>query len=122
MNKANTKTNILWSFIRRLSFAWQGLRYLWTRELSWRLEILMAALIFLLAWLLNWSAEKYLWLIIACALVLSAEIINTIIERLLDVITPKLLPTVARLKDMLAALVLLAAMAAAAMGIILLLM
>ena len=113
------KNNIGAGIIKRLSFAWQGFKYLWAREFSWRLEITAAVLVFLLAWILGWSSEKYLWLIAVCVLVLAAEIINTIIERLLDVIAPKLLPTVARIKDMLAALVLLMVVMSVVVGIIL---
>ncbi len=119
MSERVIKNNIIAGVLKRLSFAWRGFKYLWSREFSWRLEITVAVLVFLLAWFLGWSSEKYLWLITVCVLVLAAEIINTIIERLLDVIAPKLLPTVARLKDMLAALVLLMVLMSVAVGVIL---
>lgn len=116
MKKNNIIYNLLGGFLKRFSFAGQGFNYLWSRELSFRVEIVILVFVFIVAWFLNWSVYKYIWLVVVCTLVLAAEIINTIVERLLDVISPKLLPTVARIKDMLAALVLLMAITSVVVG------
>lgn len=120
MIKSKTDKNILSRVISHFVFAGFGLRYLWQREITFRLEVLAAILVFILAWILNWPLTKYLWLTVICGLVLVGEILNTIVERLLDVINPKLLPAVARIKDMLSAFVLLLAFMSMVMGIILL--
>ncbi|MFZ5390846.1 MAG: diacylglycerol kinase family protein [Patescibacteria group bacterium] len=107
-----------WSWLRRFSHALRGLNYLWRREASFRLEILAAGLAIVYAWLSGWSLFAWLWLVLVCWLVLAGEILNTILERLMDMLEPRFSDSVGRLKDMLAAVVLLAAILAVVVGLV----
>ncbi|MBU1038926.1 diacylglycerol kinase [Patescibacteria group bacterium] len=106
-------------WLRRFSYAGRGLVYLWRREVSFRWEILAAILVVGYAWWNNWDLLAWLLLLLICFFVLSGEILNTILERLMDLLEPKFSEAVGRLKDMLAALVLLAAGLAVVVGLFL---
>jgi diacylglycerol kinase (ATP) len=66
------------------------------------------------------SAAEWCWLVLAIALVLSAECLNTALEALADAVAPDPDPLVGRAKDAAAGAVLLAAMGAAAIGLLVL--
>lgn len=64
--------------------------------------------------------ERWRWLVVACALVWMAEAFNTAIERLADRVCPTQDPAIGAAKDLAAGAVLLAAIAALAIGVSLL--
>ncbi len=68
--------------------------------------------------LLKVSANDWRWLIAAMALVWLAEAMNTAFEHLCDVVSPEFNQSVKRSKDIAAAAVLFAAIAAALIGIL----
>jgi len=105
---------------RKFSYAWRGLTYILRRELSFRLELGAVGLGVLAGWLVHFSALAWGLFVLTAAVVLAFEIANTVLERLLDLISPKLSVHVALLKDLLAAAVLLLVLAAAAIALALL--
>ncbi len=109
------------SFAQRLQHATAGLMAAWHRERSFRSQIVLAAVAIgmgaaLRPQLVWWSA-----LVLAIALVLVAEIINSSIEGLADYLHPSQHPSIKVAKDMAAGAVLLATLAAAIIGALLVL-
>lgn len=107
------------SFIQRLNHAKAGLVVAWHREQSLRSQLVLATVavvagVVLRPQLLWWAA-----LVLAIALVLVAEIINSSIEALADHLHPSQHPSIKIAKDMAAGAVLLASLAAAAIGVLL---
>lgn len=102
--------------ITKCTYALRGLVYTFRRELSFRLELAGALALFALAayWEVAWPA--WLSLILATAFVLGIEVINTVLERLLDLVEPRLSIHVALLKDLLAAAVVIAILATASVA------
>jgi diacylglycerol kinase (ATP) len=103
-------------FAQRLKHATGGLIEAWHRERSFRSQIVFAATavtgaVVLKAQLIWWAA-----LVIAIALVLVAEIVNSSIEALADHLHPSQHPSIKIAKDMAAGGVLLASLAAVAVG------
>jgi diacylglycerol kinase (ATP) len=101
-------------------YAWAGLgTLLRTQHNAWihaaaTLLVVAAALYFGL------NAYEWLWLVLAMALVWMAEAFNTALELLADAVTRERHPLVGRAKDVAAAAVLIAALAALVIGVLVL--
>jgi undecaprenol kinase len=105
-------------FFSKFKYAGRGLIYLWQNEKSWRWQAVAAILVQGLAWYFH--LPKALWAIITltCVIILSAEAFNTVLEKLLDIIEPRLSDQVGVLKNLLAAAVLLIVMGAIAVAVL----
>jgi diacylglycerol kinase (ATP) len=103
-------------FAERLGFAWAGLRLVFRREKSFRAQCALglAALLAMIALRpgLLWSAL----ILLAAALVLALELVNSALEYLLDQVHPAYAREIGAAKDAAAAAVLLASLAAAVVG------
>ncbi|MDD5623531.1 MAG: diacylglycerol kinase [Candidatus Peribacteraceae bacterium] len=98
--------------------AFRGLRFVWRGEPNFRLEVLAALLVLLVAYLFQFSYGEISILLTAIAAVLTAEILNTIIEDLLDAVLPSQADHVGRIKDITAGAVLLLSLFAVAAGVL----
>ena len=98
--------------------AFNGLKYALRKEQNLRIE--MFAAVFVVATMILIPVERWeaivLILVIACVLVL--EVFNTFLERLINIFKPRVHPQVRALKDLMAAVVFLASLAAAVVGIL----
>jgi len=85
---------------RALIWSMKGLRAAWTYEASFRLEVYLFIIFFPLGlWLGHGGVEKAL-LVGSLFLVLSAEILNSAIEVVVDKTTPEFHELAGRAKDM----------------------
>ncbi|HEU4430063.1 MAG TPA: diacylglycerol kinase family protein [Myxococcota bacterium] len=98
-------------------FALRGLAA-FSREANARIHAAVALAVIVLAASLGVDRRDWALLALAIGLVLAAEAINTALEALADHVAPGIHPRVARVKDIAAAGVLLAALAAAAVGLL----
>lgn len=105
-------------FKRSLRHAFDGIIYAISHEKNFRIEIMMAifvtALIFIFK-LKNWEAVVLLLMIMW---VLISELTNTVLERVVDILKPRIHPYARLIKDLMAAVVLISSVAAVAVGII----
>jgi undecaprenol kinase len=102
------------------SFA-HALRGLWVAckiEQSFRLHIIFALLVILLAAQLHVSPWDWVVLLLMIGAVMTLELLNSVFERLVDMFRPRLHPEVKDLKDILAGIVLLMAFLSAIIGTI----
>lgn len=104
--------------IKSFQYALAGLEKVFWEEQNFRVHSFIAALVLLLAVYLKIEVWEFTILIIVIAMILILEIANSIFERLLDLIKPRLHSYVKDIKDMTAALVLVAAVAAVIVGIL----
>ena len=93
---------------------WRTIR----EEMSFRVQLGTAVIIFVLMLALPLRTIERLILVLVICAVLVLEIINTIFERLVDIYKPRLDPYVRDIKDMMAAAVLIASLGALAIGLI----
>ncbi len=107
------------SIINKFHFAYKGLAYVLHHELSFKIQIIIAVIVLFAAYLREFSALKWILLLLTISLVLGAELFNTAIEKILDLNEPKLSRHVELLKDISASAVLLVGVVAAVVGIIL---
>jgi len=108
-------------FIRRLksfAYALQGLAFLVRTQPNARLHLLATVLVCAAGVYVGLSRVDGLWITVAIVLVWSAEAFNTALEQLADTLHPEWHPGIGRAKDVAAAAVLIAALGAAAIGVV----
>lgn len=107
--------------IRRLlqsfTYAGRGLKQTWKSELNFQIESVVGLVVLLLAWWLEIGLVKFVILVITCGLVLVLEVVNTMIERISDLLKPRLDHYVRQIKDLSSAAVLVAAVTAVLVGL-----
>lgn len=93
---------------RRNSFgyAWGGLVCFFRSETHATIHFFVAVLVLVMAWMFSVSRMEWISLILAIALVILAEIINTVLEKIADFVQPEEDPRIMVIKDMAAAAVL----------------
>jgi diacylglycerol kinase len=99
--------------------ALQGLRDVW-QDPSIRLQILLALAAVCAGFILQLSEGEWLAVLLACGLVIAAEILNTCVERLCNLYTEEDNAGIRIIKDLAAAAVLCAAFAALAAALVIL--
>ncbi|MFA5994896.1 MAG: diacylglycerol kinase [Patescibacteria group bacterium] len=106
------------NFFKSFRYALHGLRYIWCNEQSFRVQVLIAWLVILAMIIFRVSIEQAVVLIMLIMFVLVLETANTIVERFVDILKPRLHSYVEIIKDMMAAAVLLAAIGSAIVALI----
>ncbi len=104
------------SFLHSLNNAAEGFVHVLRHERNMRVHFLFAFLVLLIAFFLGVRRVDWLILCLATCLVLMAEMINTAIEEMLDLLHSKYHPTVGLIKDISAGMVLVSAMNALIMA------
>lgn len=105
-------------FCRKFSCAFKGIGKALREEKTFRVMLVcfvlvVAAGVLLRVTLLEWAA-----LLLCCGAVLSAEVFNTAIERVVDIASPDKNPLAEKAKDISAGAVLLMSLFAAAVGLV----
>lgn len=105
-------------FRRSVKHAIDGIVYAISRERNFRIEMVVAffVVVFILVFKVkNWEAV-ILMLMIMWVLIL--ELINTVVERVVDILKPRIHPYARLIKDLMAAVVLISSIMAIIIGII----
>lgn len=114
-DKKNQKN---YNFFESLKNALSGIRSLVKEERNFRFHILAAAFVIFFAWILHIRTYQFLWLVLAILLVILAELINTLIERIIDLIVGNQFNLLAKkIKDIAAGGVLITAFIAIIIGV-----
>jgi diacylglycerol kinase len=106
-------------FLKSFKFAFKGLFYVWQTEQNFRFQILTAIVIIALGVFLNFSLIEFILLVNVILFVLVAEVVNTVLEKLLDSVHPEWNPAVKTVKDISAAVVLIVAIGSIVVGVLL---
>lgn len=103
---------------RLLSFRYaiNGLRFMLRSQHNAWIHLAITICVFLAAWRAEFDATEWRWVIVAVALVWTAETMNTAIEFVCDVVSPEYHALVEKAKDIAAGAVLICAIAAAVIG------
>jgi diacylglycerol kinase len=102
--------------IRSFGYAFKGLGLAWREEFNFRFETLFAFATLILGAYFRISLTEWLFLILWFSIVLTAEVFNTALEELCDMLRTTHDPHVAKIKDLAAGAVLVASVGAAASG------
>ncbi|MFC7681508.1 diacylglycerol kinase family protein [Paenibacillus sp. GCM10028914] len=100
------------------TFAVQGIVHAFKAERNMKIHTAAAAIVFILGWLLELTPTRWLFLALAVTLVISAELINTAVEAVVDLVSPDEHPLARIAKDTAAGAVLITALFAVVVGIV----
>lgn len=106
------------SFLISLSHAFRGLRSAFQSERNLRIHIVCLFAVMAAGMALQVSIGEWVALALVCGLVITSELINTAIETVVDLASPDRDPLAGRAKDVSAAAVLIAAIAAILVGLL----
>lgn len=98
--------------------ALNGVHFVLTHEQNFRIHCVVAFIVVLTAFLMPLTNAERGVILVTIVVVFGFELVNTAIEKLLDVVNPRLHEQVKVLKDIMAGLVLLSAFGAAVIGVI----
>jgi diacylglycerol kinase len=105
-------------FIRGFGYAFKGVWHAAATQLNFSVHLVAAVVAVFGAWALHISPGEWLWIILCIGLVLAAELFNTAIEFLTDLVSPEYNKKAGLVKDMSAGAVLITAICALAIGLI----
>jgi diacylglycerol kinase len=98
--------------------AWDGFSFLLKNEMNARIHVAITVVVILLGIFLEVSRVEWILLILTIGVVIAAEAVNTALEQLVDLVSPKYHLLAKRAKDLAAAAVLLLAVVAVIIGIL----
>lgn len=112
-------SSIIRTIVKRLQsfvFAFSGLAAFLRSEPNGRIHMVATVVVIILAVVFHCNIMEWALLIIVMAMVWITELLNTVIEKMMDHLSPDIHPRVKWIKDMAAGAVLIAAIAAAVAG------
>jgi diacylglycerol kinase len=104
--------------VKSLSYAAHGIRRVWQEEQNFRIQVAFAAVVFIAMFALRLGTAEKAILTLAAVTVLVLELLNSAIERVMDMLKPRLHHYVEEIKDVTAAMVLVGACGAALIGVL----
>ena len=106
------------SFKRSFLFAIQGFRTAWRTERNIKVMSGGAAFAFVMGIVLRMDLMSWAVVILCCGCVMAAELLNTAVETIVDLVSPEYHPLAGRAKDIAAGAVWLLCVAVAVVGVI----
>lgn len=104
--------------LRSFGYAWKGIRSCVGKEQNLSFHLITTLIVIGAG--IGFDITRYEWMVIfvCIGMVIAAELFNTAIERLVDLVSPQQNPLAGQVKDIAAGAVLVCALAAIAVGII----
>jgi undecaprenol kinase len=103
---------------KSFSYAFRGLRKTFAEEQNIRLQTVVGFIVLLLACYLGINRLEFSLIIFLIVLVLLMELANSAVERIADVLKPRINSYIKEIKDIMAAAVLLASIMSVVIGVI----
>lgn len=103
--------------VKSFNAAFSGLKIIWRGEQNFRIQVYAAIGVIILMFVFSVGRKDSIILLLLITMVLALEILNSVIERLVDIFKPRLHNYVEAIKDLMAALVLLGSVASAGIGL-----
>jgi diacylglycerol kinase (ATP) len=100
------------------SFAFNGIAYGLRTQRNIRIQFGIFLLVSIIAFLVHFSLREYIVILICSAMVLCAEILNTAIEVLVDLVSPEWNEKAGLVKDLAASAVLVVSIFSAVIGVL----
>ena len=98
--------------------AWHGVVYVHKHEQNFKLQLLFGIGVIILMLILRLRKSEMIVLLMLILMVLAAELLNSALEKFLDILKPRMELQVALVKDIMAAMVLLASVGSTVIGAI----
>jgi diacylglycerol kinase len=106
------------AFFKGFLFAFNGLCFLVKKERNFKVHLVLFSFVIIAGFFFKITSIEWIAILLTSALVLSLEAVNTAIEQLSNLYSKEENPTIKTIKDVAAGAVLLAALFAAAIGIL----
>ena len=104
-------------FIKSFSYAVRGSKYVFLEQ-NFKVQVIFYVVVFALILLFDLAVWETVVLVMMITFVLVLEIINSIFERIVDILQPRVHPHAKTIKDMMAAAVLLASLGSFFVGLL----
>lgn len=101
-----------------LKFAMNGIKEAFVRERNFRIHLVIATIVICCGLIIKLSIYEWITIIIAIFIVLLAELVNSVIERLIDYLKPEIHSDAKIIKDIGAGIVLVAALTSIVLGLL----
>ena len=108
----------MYNRIKSFRYAFEGLSTLLREEPNARIHLVAAIAVTMAGFGLRISHTEWLVLMLTFGMVISLEILNSVVERIADFVSPERHPAIKKIKDLAAAGVLITAMTAVIVGVI----
>lgn len=105
-------------FKKSMRHALDGLIYAVSHEKNFRIEIMVAIFVIILMFIFKLKSWEIIVLILMIMWVLILELVNTVFERVVDILKPRIHPYARLIKDLMAAVVLISSIVAMIIGVI----
>lgn len=106
-------------FVRSLRHAWHGFQRALATENSFRIHIAVAILVTVLIVLLDFTRTEMAILVMLMATILILELVNTMVERFVGLLEPRIHSYVGEIKDLMAAAVMIVSVGAVVIAVLL---
>lgn len=106
--------------VNSFKYALKGLKHVYTHEQNFKIQVFFAIWVLILIVALRVELLRAALLILLCLSVLTLELLNTVVERFIDLLRPRLHEYVQVIKDLMAAAVLIASLGALLVGVLIL--
>lgn len=103
---------------RSFHHAFNGLRYAISYERNFQIELVIAVFVLTLIFIFKVKSWEAVVLVLMIMWVLITELTNTVVERVVDILKPRIHPYARLIKDIMAAVVLISAIVAIFVGVI----
>jgi diacylglycerol kinase len=105
-------------FGRSCRHACRGLKYVLINERNFQIELIAGILVVVLIFIFDVKSWETVILMLIIMWVLITELTNTVVERVVDILKPRIHPYARLVKDIMAAVVLISAVMAVVVGVI----
>ncbi|MBD9092434.1 MAG: diacylglycerol kinase family protein [Bacteroides oleiciplenus] len=104
--------------IRSFGYAWKGIRQCVGKEQNLSFHLITSVVVIIAGFFFDITRTEWLIIALCIGVVIAAELFNTAIEKLVDLVSPGRHPIAGQVKDIAAGAVLVCAVAAAIIGVI----
>ena len=104
--------------LRSFGYAWQGIRSCVGKEQNLSFHLITSVVVIAAGFFFGITRMEWLIIVLCIGVVIAAELFNTAIEKLVDLVSPGRHPIAGQVKDIAAGAVLVCAVAAATIGVI----
>lgn len=104
--------------IQSFKNAFRGIFFVFRSERNMMIHLIIATLVVIFGWIFHINPAEWILCLICFALVITAEMINTALENIVDLISPERNHLAGKAKDIAAGAVLITAIIAAIIGLI----
>lgn len=105
---------------KSLKYAWRGVSYVFRNEQNFRIQIVIGLLVICAMIVFRVTPLEAVALVFVITAVLVMEVFNTVLERFIDIVKPRLHEYAGIIKDMMAGAVILTACGAIIVGMLIL--